>query len=98
MLKEFWVDRPVPRFADYAQAVHRPAAAGLARPATEATSPGRFLMAADIGDEGENADWKPVCSTPRRASAVPNGAVGFRYGERQGRAAGTCGSATSTPC
>ena len=45
--------------------------------------PGRFLMAADIGDESEHADWKPVLlDAVTGAPAVPNGSVGFRYGEQ----------------
>ena len=45
--------------------------------------PGRFLMAADIGEEGEHADWKPVLlDAVTGEPAVPNGSVGFRYGEQ----------------
>ena len=40
-------------------------------------------MAADIGEHGEHADWKPVLlDAVTGAPAVPNGSVGFRYGEQ----------------
>ena len=41
-------------------------------------------MAADIGDESEHADWKPVAARRRhgRSRRCPNGSVGFRYGEQ----------------
>ena len=44
--------------------------------------PGRFLTAADLGETGENADWKPVLLDGASGRpAVPNGSVGFRYGD-----------------
>src|SRR6185312_9584684 len=44
--------------------------------------PGRFVTAADLGEESEHADWKPVLLDGVTGEpAVPNGAVGFRYGE-----------------
>ena len=45
--------------------------------------PGRFLMAADIGDDERARRLEAGrCSTPSTgAPAVPNGSVGFRYGE-----------------
>jgi len=82
MLKEFWVDREVPRFRDYARRfTDLPLLVALDE-RDDVHVPGRFLMAADIGDEGENADWKPVVlDAATGAPAVPNGSVGFRYGE-----------------
>ena len=44
--------------------------------------PGRFLLASDIGEESEHADWKPVLLDAATGEpAVPNGALGFRYGD-----------------
>ncbi|HET6689469.1 MAG TPA: nitrate reductase subunit alpha [Miltoncostaeaceae bacterium] len=82
MLKEFWVDREVPRFRDYGKRfTDLPMLVSLDE-RDGVHVPGRFLMAADIGDEGENADWKPVVlDAATGAPAVPNGSVGFRYGE-----------------
>ena len=49
--------------------------------------PGRFVMAADLGDTSEHADWKPVLLDAATGEpAIPNGAVGFRYGD-EGRGA-----------
>ena len=98
ILSEFWVDRRVPRFEDYAQALHRPAAAGDARERDGAYVPDRFLTAADLGEASENAEWKTVvldgatggrrCRTARPASARA----------RRARAAGTCASTGSSRC
>jgi len=83
MLKEFWVDRPVPRFADYGKRyTDLPLLVALEPTADGAHLPGRFLTAADLGQETENADWKPVLLDGATGEpAVPNGSVGFRYGE-----------------
>jgi nitrate reductase alpha subunit len=83
MLKEFWVDQRVPRFEAYAKRfTDLPLLVALdERDGTHV--PGSFLMAADIGDETENADWKPVVlDAVTGRPAVPNGSVGFRYGEQ----------------
>ncbi|MGE3140136.1 MAG: nitrate reductase subunit alpha, partial [Thermoleophilia bacterium] len=87
MLKEFWVDREVPGFRDYGKRfTDLPLLVALDE-RDGVHVPGRFLMAADIGDQGENADWKPVLlDAATGAPAVPNGSVGFRYGdEGEGR-------------
>ena len=43
--------------------------------------PGRFLVAADLGDESENAPYKTVLVDAATGRAtVPNGSLGFRYG------------------
>ena len=43
---------------------------------------GAFLRASDLGDEGENAEWKTVVYDSARGEAVvPNGSIGFRWGE-----------------
>jgi nitrate reductase alpha subunit len=82
MLKEFWVDRPVARFADYGKAyTDLPLLVALDE-RDGAHVPGRFLTAADLGDTGENAAWKTVALDAATGEAVvPNGSVGFRYGE-----------------
>ena len=51
MLKEFWVDRPVPRFEDYGKRfTDLPLLVSLEE-RDGVHVPGRFLMAADIGDD-----------------------------------------------
>ena len=91
ILKEFYVDREVPYFRDYARALHRPAAAGdAARARRRATSPDRLLRASDLGDGGEeHAEWKPVRA--RRAHGRAGGAERLgRVTATASRAAGTC--------
>jgi nitrate reductase alpha subunit len=82
LLKEFWVDRRVPRFEDYAKRfTDLPLLVSLDE-RDGVHVPGRFLTAAELGDGGENADWKTVVLDGASGRpAVPNGAVGFRHGE-----------------
>ena len=82
MLKEFWVDRSVPRFEGYGKRfTDLPLLVALDE-RDGAHVPGRFLLASDLGERSEHADFKPVLlDAATGAPAVPNGAVGFRYGE-----------------
>jgi nitrate reductase alpha subunit len=82
MLKEYWVDRPVARFADYGKRfTDLPLLVSLEE-RDGVSVPGRFVTAADLGEQSENADFKPVLLDGATGEpAVPNGAVGFRYGE-----------------
>ena len=84
MLKEFWVDRRGRR-ASRTTASASPTCRCSSRSSERdgVHVPGRFLTAADLGDEGEHAEWKPVVlDAVTGAPAVPNGSVGFRYGEQ----------------
>lgn len=85
ILKEFFVDRTTPYFADYVTrytdlphlVVLEPDGAGGHRP-------GKFLTAADLaGHDGEeNAAFKTVVLDRRTdRPAVPNGSLGHRFGE-----------------
>ena len=41
-----------------------------------------FLRSSDLGDAGENAEWKTVVYDAARGEAVvPNGSIGYRWGE-----------------
>ncbi len=82
MLKEFWVDRSVPRFEDYGKRfTDLPLLVALDE-RDGAHVPGRFLLASDLGERSEHADFKPVLlDAATGAPAVPNGAIGFRHGE-----------------
>ncbi len=82
VLREFWVDRRVPYFEDYGKRfTDLPALVTLERRG-DAWVPDRFLHAADLGDEGENAEWKTAVIDSRTgAPVVPNGSIGFRWGE-----------------
>ena len=82
MLKETWVERPVARFRDYAKRFTDLPLLVALEERDGVHVPGRFLLASDLGERSENADWKPiVLDAVTDAPAVPNGAVGFRYGE-----------------
>jgi nitrate reductase alpha subunit len=74
ILREFWVERRVPYFEDYARRfTDLPFLVTL-----EDGKPGRFLQASDLGSEEEHADWKPVVWADG-GPVVPNGSVGHRW-------------------
>ena len=82
MLKEFWVDRRVPRFEDYARKYTDLPLLVTLRPHGDGFVPDRFLTASDLGEQSENADWKTcVLDAATGEPAVPNGSAGFRYGD-----------------
>jgi len=82
ILKELYVDRQVPYFERYVREnTDLPFLVTLER-RDGVTVAGRFLRASDLGDEGENAEWKTVVfDTATGAPAVPNGSIGFRWGD-----------------
>ncbi|MEO3787933.1 nitrate reductase subunit alpha [Actinocorallia sp. B10E7] len=87
VLKEFFVDRQVPYFTDYVKRYSdlpflvrlEPNAAG------DAYAPAKFLTAADLPGaeaQAENAAFKTVLlDSATGRPLVPNGSLGFRYGE-----------------
>ena len=86
ILKEFYVDRQVPYFQDYARRfTDLPLLVTLREREDGAYVPDRLLRASDLeggGGETEHAEWKPVVLDGRTGEpAVPNGSVGHRYGE-----------------
>lgn len=82
VLKEFFVERTVPRFVDY---VKRYSDLPFLLTLTErdgAYVPGKFVTAADLGDASENAEFKTVLiDSATGRPAIPNGSLGFRWGE-----------------
>jgi nitrate reductase / nitrite oxidoreductase, alpha subunit len=97
MLKEFWADRRVPRFEDYGKRfTDLPLLVSL-EPRDGVRVPGRFLMAADIGDESEHADWSRSCLTRSRASPRCRTGRSGSATARRARAAGTWDSGRSIP-
>ena len=80
MLKEFFVDRRTPFFVDYVRRyTDLPFLVALDE-RDGGHVPGKFLTAADLGDDGEGAEWKTVLVDGRTGEpAVPNGSIGFRY-------------------
>jgi len=82
-LKEFYVDREVPYFRDYARRYSdMPMLVALDERDDGSIVAGAFLRASDLGEAGENAEWKTVVYDSNRGEAVvPNGSIGFRWGE-----------------
>ncbi|MBL1083847.1 nitrate reductase subunit alpha [Streptomyces actinomycinicus] len=82
ILKEFFVARQTPFFADYVRKfTDLPFLVTLAERGG-AYVPAKFLRAADAGQDGEGAEWKTVVldETSGRP-VVPNGSLGFRWTE-----------------
>ena len=82
VLTEFFVDRQVPRFVEYVQRfTDLPFLVTLSRRG-DALVPGKFLTAADLGDESEGAAFKTVLIDARTGEpTVPNGTLGDRFTE-----------------
>ncbi|MGH7862686.1 MAG: molybdopterin-dependent oxidoreductase, partial [Candidatus Dormibacteraceae bacterium] len=86
ILKEFYVEREVPYFQDYARRFTDLPLLITLREREGAYVPDRFLRASDIGSAEEHAEWKTVVfDEVTRAPAVLNGSVGHRYGQEAGR-------------
>ncbi|HVW18268.1 MAG TPA: nitrate reductase subunit alpha, partial [Solirubrobacteraceae bacterium] len=84
ILKEFYVDREVPYFRDYARRFTDLPLLVTLREHGDGYVADRLLRASDLDGHGEDehAEWKPVLIDERTgAPAVPNGSVGHRYGE-----------------
>ncbi len=92
ILKEYFVDRQVPFFTEYNQRyTDLPFLVALDEdPAGDSEDgptyrPGKYVVAGDLDlpeSHSENAMWKPVLLDGRTGEvAVPNGSLGFRYGE-----------------
>jgi nitrate reductase alpha subunit len=88
ILKEFYVDRQVPYFEDYARTyTDLPILVSLEEREGDLV-PGRFLRASDLPPERgrELAEWKPVVwDEAADRPAVPDGSVGHRYQQEPGR-------------
>ena len=81
ILKEFYVERDVAYFRDYARRFTDLPLLVTLRRREDAYVPDRFLRASDLGLAVEHADWKTVVLDERTGEpAVPNGTVGHRYG------------------
>ncbi|MGW2425129.1 nitrate reductase subunit alpha [Streptomyces sp. NPDC001709] len=80
ILKEFFVDRETPFFADYVRKFTDLPFLVTLTERDGAYVPAKFLRAADLGQDDEGAEWKTVVldRTTGRA-VVPNGSLGFRW-------------------
>ena len=86
ILKEFYVDRPVPYFQDYARTFTDLPMLVTLRERGDGYVPDRFLRASDLDSGEELADWKPVVLDEATGQpVVPHGSVGHRYQKEPGR-------------
>ncbi|MGR6915653.1 nitrate reductase subunit alpha [[Actinomadura] parvosata] len=82
VLSEFFRDRQVPYFTDYIRKYTDLPFLVTLEPRGDAHVPRRFLTAADLAEESENAAFKTVFLDERTGEpVVPNGSLGFRWGE-----------------
>jgi nitrate reductase / nitrite oxidoreductase, alpha subunit len=83
ILREFFVEKTTPRFTDYARRfTDLPFLVTLDRRPDGTYVPGKFLTAQDLGEAGPEDAFKTVVwDEATNAPHVPNGSVGFRWGE-----------------
>jgi nitrate reductase alpha subunit len=81
ILKEFFVDRDAPPFVDYVtRYTDLPYLITLEELPDGGHRPGKFLTAADLGEDGKAAAFRPVVwDAAAGAPAVPGGSLGHRY-------------------
>jgi nitrate reductase alpha subunit len=87
ILREFYVERRVPYFEDYARRFTDLPLLVTLRERDGAHVPDRFLRASDLDAEGEeHAEWKTVVLDEATGRpAVPNGSIGHRHQREPGR-------------
>jgi nitrate reductase / nitrite oxidoreductase, alpha subunit len=80
ILTEFYRDRQVPYFTEYARTFTDLPFLVTLEARQDAYVPGRFLTAADLGEATEGAAHKTVILNESTGEpAVPNGSLGFRF-------------------
>ncbi|MFE9536056.1 nitrate reductase subunit alpha [Streptomyces sp. NPDC006691] len=81
VLKEFFVDRQTPFFTDYVRKyTDLPFLVSL-KETEEGLVPHKFVTAADLGEDSENAQWKTVLIDDATGRpVVPSGTLGHRWG------------------
>ncbi|MFC4597994.1 nitrate reductase subunit alpha [Cohnella hongkongensis] len=82
ILKEFYVEKPTDYFIQYAKQYTDFPNLVLIEERNGGYAAGRFLVADDLGEKGNNMQWKTVVyDDDSGALAVPKGSLGFRWGE-----------------
>ncbi|MFC4336843.1 nitrate reductase subunit alpha [Salininema proteolyticum] len=83
VLKEYFVDRTVPYFDEYTRTfTDAPYLVALEEQEDGSWHADKFLTAADLGEEVENAEWKLVVwNRLSNTPAVPEGSIGHRWSE-----------------
>lgn len=84
ILREFFVEKETPFFTDYVRKyTDLPFLVSL-RETEQGLVPGKFVTAADLGRDTENADWKTVLVDDATGEpVVPNGTLGHRWGTNE---------------
>ena len=86
ILKEFYVERQVPYFEQYARRFTDLPLLVTLRERGDGYVADRLLRASDLGSAEEHAEWMPVMLDRLTGEpAVPRGSVGHRYGGEPGR-------------
>lgn len=82
ILKEFFVERQIPRFVEYVKTYSDLPFLVTLRENNGAWVPDKFVTSADLGDENEGAEFKTVLIDSKTGKPhVPNGSLGFRFNE-----------------
>jgi nitrate reductase alpha subunit len=81
VLKEFFVDRTTPAFESYVKQYSDLPFLVTLEPRGDGWVPAKFLTADALGDTSENASSKTVLLDADASPVVPNGSLGFRYGD-----------------
>ena len=82
IFKEFYMDRKVDYFTEYAKTYTDLPFVVVLDPDGDAWLPGRFLRASDLGLETRNAQWKTTLfNAVEQSFCVPNGSIGFRWSD-----------------
>ncbi|MEU4269852.1 nitrate reductase subunit alpha [Streptomyces sp. NPDC026092] len=82
VLKEFFVDRQTPFFSDYVRRFTDLPFLVTLKESDSGLLPDKFLTAADLGQDVENAEWKPVLLDDATGDpTVPNGTLGHRWSD-----------------
>jgi len=85
ILREFYLDRQVPYFEDYARRYTDMPFLVRLKKQGDGYVPERFVRAADFVDgleQANNPDWKTVAFDEAGRLVVPQGSIGFRWGEQ----------------
>ncbi|HET7661587.1 MAG TPA: molybdopterin-dependent oxidoreductase, partial [Oryzihumus sp.] len=81
ILREFFVERATPAFESYCKTYTDLPFLVTLEERDGAWVPGKFVTADQVGDTSENASSKTVLLDAAGTPVVPNGSLGFRYGE-----------------
>lgn len=82
ILKEFFIERQIPRFLEYVKTYSDLPFLVTLREKNGAWVPDKFVTSADLGDANEGAEFKTVLIDSKTGKPfVPNGSLGFRFNE-----------------